>query len=153
MSKNFKGIYGSKGGGIGSLLGVSEPTQLQPAAIVPEEVKPVSEEPLKEEPLILKALGRQQQAGNILPATSQPKRGRPATRVRTGEEPSIEDGCLVNETRATFIVNKDDLAKLKDVAYWERLTYKAVIGSAIKSYIEKYEQKNGAVKPKSGSKE
>ena len=148
MSKNFKGIYGAKGGGIGSLLGISEQTQ-------PAEVKPLSElagidsavKRIQEEPLMVKAVG----SANISPATGKPKRGRPQTNYREVEK-SSQTGCLEKETRATFIVNEEDLEKFKAVAYWERLSLKEAIGTAIKDYIGKYEQKNGAVKPVSRSK-
>lgn len=134
MSKNFKGIYGSKGGGIGSLLGVSEPAQ----QVIQTEPEPA---------LIVKAVSR----SDISPTTGKLKRGRPQTNFREVEK-SSQTGCLEKETRATFIVNEEDLEKFKAVAYWDRLSLKEAIGKAIKSYIEKYEQKNGAVKPISRSK-
>ena len=137
MSKNFRGIYGAKGGGIGSLLGVSGPAQPQQQATVAQAEQA---EAAKE---VLSA--------NTTPATSQPKRGRPRTNFRETEK-SSQEGCLEKETRATFIVKEEDLEKIKAVAYWERQSIKDVIGAAIKGYVEKYEQKNGALKPVSRKK-
>lgn len=38
-------------------------------------------------------------------------------------------------TRATFILRKDYLEKLKELAYWERKTIKGVIDEALGSYL------------------
>jgi hypothetical protein len=130
MTKDFKGMYGAtKGGGIASLLGVTEPAQ-QPAEIKPDLAE------------IDRAVERLRE---------KPKRGRPKTNFRETEK-SSQEGCKEAETRATFIVNEADLEKIKAVAYWERLPIKEVIGAAIRGYVEKYEAKNGAVKPVSRSK-
>lgn len=51
------------------------------------------------------------------------------------------------EIRATFIVDPQDIEKLKAIAYWERLKIKEVADDMIKGYIKAYEKKNGAVKP------
>ncbi len=40
-------------------------------------------------------------------------------------------------TRATFILRKEYLKKLKALAYWERKTIKEVIDEALGSYLEK----------------
>jgi hypothetical protein len=87
------------------------------------------------------------QESTILPApTSNPKRGRPRTNFREVEK-SSQEGCVAEETRATFIVNEQDLEKIKAVAYWERQPIKEIISEAIKGYLEKYEQSSGEVKP------
>jgi len=39
-------------------------------------------------------------------------------------------------TRATFILKKHHLEKLKTLAYWERKTIKEVIDEALGSYLE-----------------
>ena len=44
----------------------------------------------------------------------------------------LQDGW----TRATFILRKDYLEKLKELAYWERKTIKGVIDEALGSYLE-----------------
>ena len=44
----------------------------------------------------------------------------------------LQDGW----TRATFILRKDYLEKLKELAYWERRTIKEVIEEALGSYLK-----------------
>ena len=39
-------------------------------------------------------------------------------------------------TRATFILKKNHLEKLKELAYWERKTIKEVIDEALGSYLK-----------------
>ncbi len=39
-------------------------------------------------------------------------------------------------TRATFILRKNHLEKLKELAYWERRTIKEVINEALESYLK-----------------
>ncbi len=39
-------------------------------------------------------------------------------------------------TRATFILRKDYLEKLKSISYWQRRKIKEVIDEALKSYLE-----------------
>jgi hypothetical protein len=72
------------------------------------------------------------------PATekAQPtaKRGRPA---RT--EPR-------EEKVASFVVSLEHLQKIKAVAYWERLTAKEVLATALEEYFTRYEKKNGPIK-------
>jgi len=78
--------------------------------------------------------------------SSSPKRGRPTTQFKEITK-SSQEGTKENETRATFIVNEALLEKLKAVAYWERKLIKVIINSALEEYVEKYEKKNGAIKP------
>jgi len=49
----------------------------------------------------------------------------------------LQDGW----TRATFILRKDYLEKLKELAYWERKTIKGVIDEALGSYLNRYDSK------------
>ena len=44
----------------------------------------------------------------------------------------LQDGW----TRATFILRKDYLEKLKELAYWERKTIKEVIDEALGDYLK-----------------
>lgn len=60
-------------------------------------------------------------------------RGRPKTNL-TG-------------VRATFIVEEEQLDKVKALAYWERKQIKDVVGEALEEYIRKYEKVHGAIKP------
>ena len=52
---------------------------------------------------------------------------------------------LKEETRATFIVNKELLIKLKSISFWERKRIKSVVNDAFKIFIATYEKKNGTV--------
>ena len=62
------------------------------------------------------------------------KRGRPKTNFKVVTKTS-QAGTKENETRATFIVNEDQLEGLKALAHWERLTIKDVLSQAIESYL------------------
>lgn len=57
------------------------------------------------------------------------------------------DATKPGEVRATFIVNKEALEKLKAVAYWDRLLIKDVINTALEEAIARYEKKNGVINP------
>jgi len=39
-------------------------------------------------------------------------------------------------TRATFILKKHHLKKIKELAYWERRTIKEIIDEALESYLK-----------------
>lgn len=73
-------------------------------------------------------------------------KGRPRTNFKEITKTS-QEGTKENEIRATFIVNEDILAKLKAVAYWDRLTIKEVIHDALTEYISTYESKRNKIKP------
>lgn len=79
----------------------------------------------------------------------KPKVGRPKTNFREITK-SSQEGTKENETRATFILNEDLLDKLKAVAYWDRVTIKQVVNTALEEYLSRYEKKNGEIKPKTG---
>jgi hypothetical protein len=49
---------------------------------------------------------------------------------------SLEKGLQDGWTRATFILRKDYLSKLKAVSYWERKKMKEVIDEALGSYLK-----------------
>ena len=53
------------------------------------------------------------------------------TPVKTTQQ-GLHDGW----TRATFILRKHHLEKLKALAYWERRTIKGVIDEALGSYLK-----------------
>ena len=74
-----------------------------------------------------------------------PKRGRPVTQTKEITK-SSQEGTKENETRATFIINEDLLEKVKAIAYWDRLSIKDVVNSALVEAIAKYEEKEGPVK-------
>ena len=79
-------------------------------------------------------------------ASQKRKGGRPKTQnwriTKSSEEKTKQD-----ETRATFIVKKELLPKLKAIAYWERAMIKDVIHTALTDFITNYENENGAIKP------
>ena len=48
---------------------------------------------------------------------------------------SLEKGLHDGWTRATFVLRKDYLSKLKAVSYWDRKKIKEVIDEALGSYL------------------
>jgi predicted ArsR family transcriptional regulator len=72
-------------------------------------------------------------------------RGRPKTNFKEVNNES-ERGTLAGETRATFIISKDHLTKLKQIAYWNRKQLKQIVAEALQETITKYEKKNGTLK-------
>jgi len=76
----------------------------------------------------------------------KPKRGRPVTQTKEITK-SSQEGTKENETRATFIINEELLDKLKAIAYWDRVLIKDVINTALQDRVDKYEEKNGDIKP------
>ncbi len=73
---------------------------------------------------------------------ASPRIGRPVTQTKEVTK-SYQEGTKENETKATFIINKELLEKLKAIAYWD----KDVLNTALQDAIERYEKKNGVVKP------
>jgi hypothetical protein len=87
--------------------------------------------------------------GSKTPVTTKEvkaKVGRPVTQTKEITKSSHE-GTKENEVRATFIVNEDLLEKLKAIAYWDRILIKEVVNKALEDVVEKYEKKNGDLKP------
>lgn len=80
------------------------------------------------------------------PARRKP--GRPKTSTKVVVD-TTEDGTREGEKRATFIVRKDLLEKVKALAYWERVAIKDVLEAALEKHINAHERKHGAIKPKS----
>jgi hypothetical protein len=74
------------------------------------------------------------------------KRGRPKTVFKEITK-SSQEGTKVNETRATFIINEELLDKIKAIAYWDRVLIKDVLNIALEDIVDKYEKKNGDIKP------
>ena len=83
---------------------------------------------------------------SLLGDNEKPKRGRPKTSTREVTK-SSQEGTKEKETRATFIVNEDLLEKLKAIAYWDRKLIKEVVDTALQDRVDKYEKKNGDIKP------
>jgi len=83
---------------------------------------------------------------SLLGDNEKPKRGRPKTSTREITK-SYQEGTKEKETRATFIVNEELLDKLKAIAYWDRKLIKEVVDTALQDAVNKYEKKNGDIKP------
>ena len=66
---------------------------------------------------------------------AQKKRGRPRTSFKEVTITS-EEGTRPEEIRATFIVKKQTLEKVKALAFWDRVQIKNVIHEAIEAYLE-----------------
>ena len=49
---------------------------------------------------------------------------------------SLEKGLQDGWTRATFVLRKDHLSKLKAVSYWDRKKMKEVIDEALEDYLK-----------------
>lgn len=68
------------------------------------------------------------------PKDKEGKRGRPKTNFKVVTKTS-QAGTKENETRATFIVNEEQLESVKALAHWERLSIKDVLAKAIEAYL------------------
>ena len=84
-------------------------------------------------------LGETPTVGRGRPKGDSPAQAREATKTS-------QEGTKPSETRATFIVNEDQLEKLKAIAYWDRLMIKDVVAKAFEEYLKGYEKKNGEIK-------
>lgn len=69
------------------------------------------------------------------------KRRRNVGRPRKGES-----GSKVQETRATFIVDPELIRKIKYISLVENNLLKDVIGEALSSFIESWEEENGKIR-------
>ncbi len=75
------------------------------------------------------------------------KVGRPRDPSKRKPEKTSQEGTKNDEIRATFIVKEDLLEKIKTLAYWEREQIKETIDKALQGYVDRYESKNGVIKP------
>ncbi len=82
--------------------------------------------------------------------------GSATEQVTKEETPAVAEVApeenVVSEIRATFIVDKNLMDKMKAIAYWDRTYIKDVINEAFAEYIKKYEATNGEIKPMSKKK-
>lgn len=69
------------------------------------------------------------------------KRGRPKTNFKEVSKTS-QIGTKAGETRATFIIDEDQLEKIKALAYWERTSIKEILAEAIENFLK---EKKGEV--------
>lgn len=61
-------------------------------------------------------------------------------------ENRIERKTNDKEIRATFIIQKSQLDKLRALAFWEKKMLKDILRESLSSYIDLYESKNGILK-------
>jgi hypothetical protein len=71
------------------------------------------------------------------------ERTKDTGRPKKGYSPEI--GTKQDETRATFIVNKMSLRKIKYISLMETKQIKAVVKDALSDYIAKWEKENGKI--------
>lgn len=67
---------------------------------------------------------KEEKAGKGRPRNPELVRGR-----------SVQEGLTEDYTRATFIVRRDLLEKMKDYAYTERLSLKDVVNTALDDFL------------------
>lgn len=76
----------------------------------------------------------------------QKSKPQPATPPK--DRPAVERGLRPGETRATIIIKKDTLEKIKAIAYWEPgKNIRTVINSLLEDSLAKYEKEKGKIKP------
>jgi hypothetical protein len=63
---------------------------------------------------------------------------------------SLEVGCKSGETRATFILKKDVVKKLKYIALIDTRTIKDIMEEIVGGYVSEWEKKNGEIHFKKG---
>lgn len=61
---------------------------------------------------------------------------RPKYETTMASNETSQKGLKDGWTRATFILRKDYLEKLKSISYWQRRKIKEVIDEALGSYLE-----------------
>lgn len=74
--------------------------------------------------------------------------GRPRRNDKDNANASAaERGTKPGEMRKTYLVNIDHAEKLDRIAYWNRISIKDAVATALQAYVNDYEKKNGPVKP------
>ena len=71
------------------------------------------------------------------------KVGRP--RKNAAPRSIVEEGCKIDETRATFIVQKEQIRKIKYISLATTSLLKDVIAHALGEYIEQWESEHGEI--------
>lgn len=79
-----------------------------------------------------------------LEAKRKSKVGRP--RKNTERRSIVEEGCKTDETRATFIVQKEQIRKIKYISLATTSLLKDVIAHALGEYIASWEEEHGEIK-------
>lgn len=86
---------------------------------MPKKEKRLQSDPMEDEPLSW--IGKKKDS-------KQSKRSKQS-------KPSTEKGLKDGWKRATLIVRKENLKKIKAVAYWERKNIKEVVDEALNNYL------------------
>lgn len=110
---------------VGGIIGEPQPVEGNRGEL-PQDV----EETLQVSDELKEALNRERTKN-----TGRPKKG----------EYSPERGTKEDETRATFIVNKKNLRKIKYISLMETRQIKDVIGEALTDFLAKWEEENGTI--------
>lgn len=79
-------------------------------------------------------------------AKSEKGPGRPKTRLHEPERAAAK-GTKEGEEKYIIIAKTELIGKMKDVAYWDRLTIKEVFEDAMIDRVKKHEKKSGPLKP------
>lgn len=110
------------------------------AAVTIEEEVITETSPEEEEDLINSIEDEELKAA--LHAKRMEKRGRPpkAAPIRRREAEIY--------TRTTFVISREQLAKLKEICFLETITIKDIMNQLIGDAISKYEETHGEIKPK-----
>jgi hypothetical protein len=69
--------------------------------------------------------------------------------VKTNKTPTggAVKGMKTGEIRRTYLVNLDLANKIDGIAYWDRKSVKEVMSKAMQDFVDRWEKKNGEVKP------
>lgn len=51
-----------------------------------------------------------------------------------------------SKSMATYTYDKEQLEKIRNLAYWDRVNINEIIYEALSDYLTKYEKKNGEIK-------
>ena len=68
--------------------------------------------------------------------------GRPANPHKKKPVRSAQEGAPEGFCRCTFLVNEEQLEKIKAIAYWDRDSIKDVVFNAFEEKIKKFERKD-----------
>lgn len=77
--------------------------------------------------------------------------GMPGEPGSSGKLVSSKKGLPKGWTRATFIIREDFLKKIKNLAYWERVTVKNIIDEALELYMKNKKIPEGPLKKRTSA--
>jgi hypothetical protein len=87
----------------------------------------------------------------VQPSPQQPTATKSAPSARAASNAASMSAKAIDEkeeeSRTTLVLPVSLMDKVKAVAYWERLTLKDVVLSALEDYLKAYEKKQGAIPP------